>query len=48
MSVNLRDRRSILGVRWPNQEFCLGHSTVTDFARLRGMSMSQPFFNATW
>jgi hypothetical protein len=23
------------------------HSTVTDFARLRGLSMSQPFFKAT-
>ena len=24
------------------------YSTVTDFARLRGLSMSQPFFSATW
>lgn len=25
----------------------MGHSTVTDFARLRGMSTSSPFFTAT-
>jgi hypothetical protein len=28
-------------------ELALSYSTVTDFARLRGRSMSQPFFKAT-
>jgi hypothetical protein len=28
-------------------ELALSYSTVTDFARLRGLSMSQPFFSAT-
>jgi hypothetical protein len=28
-------------------ELALSYSTVTDFARLRGLSISQPFFKAT-
>ena len=36
------------GIGVPVSRAGADYSTVTDFARLRGLSMSQPFFRATW